>query len=182
VNEALLEPFRHNAWATRELIGICRTLPPEHLEATAPGTYGGVHRTLHHIVAAEDYYRSLLTGLERRWRSIDPAPPLDELARRAEELGAFWDRLLAEPFDPERVLVDEDAKGRQEIRAGVLLAQALTHGTDHRTQVLTILTMLGVEHPGLDAWDYGRATGRVVKVSPPRETPSAGPTEGGPRW
>ncbi len=164
MNEVLLDPFRHNAWATRELIRICRALPPEHLEATLPGTYGSVHRTLHHVVSAEDYYRSLLAGLERRWRSTDPAPPLEELARRAEELAAFWETFLAEPFDPERVVVDEDEEGRTEVRAGVLLAQALTHGTDHRTQVLTILSTLGVEHPDLDAWDYGRSVGRVVEV------------------
>ncbi|HWO69398.1 MAG TPA: DinB family protein [Actinomycetota bacterium] len=119
-------------------------------------------RTLHHIISAGDYYRTLLAGVERRWRSADPVPPLDELARRAEELAAFWEAFLAEPFDPERIVVDEG--GRLEIRAGVLLAQALTHGTDHRTQVLTILTTLGVEHPDLDAWDYGRATGRVRSI------------------
>ena len=164
MNEALLDPFRHDAWATRELIGICRGLPPEQLEATAPGTYGSVHRTLHHIISAEDYYRHLLAGVERKWRSTDPAPPLDELARRAEELAASWEASLTEPFDPDRIVVDEDREGRLEIRAGVLLAQALTHGTDHRTQVLAILTRLGVEHPDLDAWDYGRATGRVRSI------------------
>lgn len=161
MNEALLDPVRHGAWATRELIRICRGLPPEHLEATGPGTYGSVHRTLHHIISAEDYYRNLLAGVGRKWRSADPAPPLDELAGRAEELAASWEAFLAGPFDPERIVVDEDQEGRLEIRAGVLVAQALTHGTDHRTQVLTILTALGVEHPDLDAWDHGGATGRV---------------------
>ncbi len=40
MNEALIDPFRHGAWATRELIRICRGLPPEHLEATARGRPG----------------------------------------------------------------------------------------------------------------------------------------------
>lgn len=65
MNEALLDPFRHDAWATRELIRICQGLPPEQLEATAPGAYGSVHRTLHHIISAGDYFRNLLAGVER---------------------------------------------------------------------------------------------------------------------
>ncbi len=162
MNDPLLDPVRHNAWASRELIALCRGLPPEQLQASAPGAYGSIHRTLHHIVAAEDYYRSLLTGAPRRWHSADEAPPLEEVGRRADELGAFWEDFLASPFDPERLITEEDQEGTHRFRAGVLIAQMLNHGTDHRTQVLTILTALGVDHPDLDAWEYGRATGRVV--------------------
>ena len=166
MNEGLLDPFRHNAWATRELIGICRELSPEQLDATAPGAYGSVVRTLHHLISSESYYRMLLTGEPRKWRSSDETPPHEELARRADEMAAFWEGFLAEPFDPERIVTDEDEDGFHEIRAGMVMAQVLNHGTDHRTQVLTILTQLGVEHPYLDGWDYGAAAGRVTTTPP----------------
>ena len=35
-----------------------------------------------------------------------------------------------------------------------VVLQALYHGIEHRTQVKSLLTKLGVEHPELAAWDY----------------------------
>jgi uncharacterized damage-inducible protein DinB len=49
----------------------------------------------------------------------------------------------------------------------MLVAQALNHGNEHRAQIYTILTTIGVEPPDLDAWSYGLATGRF-RETPPR--------------
>jgi uncharacterized damage-inducible protein DinB len=56
------------------------------------------------------------------------------------------ERLLSEPVDAERVLVVDD--GALEVRAGVIVAQALHHGNSHREQICAGLTSLGVEPPG----------------------------------
>ena len=40
------------------------------------------------------------------------------------------------------------------------------HGTDHRSQICTALTTLGVEPPLIDVWAFGLQTGRVVETSP----------------
>lgn len=50
---------------------------------------------------------------------------------------------------------------------GLRLAQVLHHGTDHRSQVCTVLTSLGIEPPGIDLWDYGDELGRTKDVPPP---------------
>jgi hypothetical protein len=44
--------------------------------------------------------------------------------------GQPWERLLAEPVDPERVVVVDD--GALEVRAGMIVAQALHHGNATR--------------------------------------------------
>jgi uncharacterized damage-inducible protein DinB len=49
---------------------------------------------------------------------------------------------------------------------GIRLAQAIHHGTDHRSQICTALTTLGIEPPSIDVWDYGATNGRVVEVPP----------------
>ena len=36
----------------------------------------------------------------------------------------------------------------------VLLAQALTHDTEHRTHIAAILTQQGIAPPGMDVWTY----------------------------
>jgi uncharacterized damage-inducible protein DinB len=49
---------------------------------------------------------------------------------------------------------------------GIRLAQAIHHGTDHRSQVCTALTSLGMEPPFIDVWDFGDATGRTKEIPP----------------
>jgi uncharacterized damage-inducible protein DinB len=49
---------------------------------------------------------------------------------------------------------------------GIRLAQAIHHGTDHRSQICTALTTLGVEPPVIDVWGLGTETGRVVDIPP----------------
>ena len=63
--------------------------------------------------------------------------------------------------------VDEDDGYERDALIGIRLAQALHHGTDHRSQICTTLTSLGVEPPGIDVWNFGVEVGRVVDVPPP---------------
>jgi uncharacterized damage-inducible protein DinB len=42
---------------------------------------------------------------------------------------------------------------------GVIVAQLVHHGNEHRTQVTTILGANGIEPPPVSAWGYGRAAG-----------------------
>lgn len=161
MNEVLIDAFRHHAWATKTLIGFCRDLTTEQLTATAPGAYGGLAETIDHLIGSDGWYRSLLAGEEPAWLDEDTLD-LDELERRAEEMRVFWETWLSEPVDPEREIVDRTEDGRpQRIKVGMLIAQILNHGNDHRDQVCTILTAIGVSPPELDAWAYGYATGRV---------------------
>jgi hypothetical protein len=37
---------------------------------------------------------------------------------------------------------------------------------DHRSQICTALTTLGVEPPAIDVWDFGIETGRITEVPP----------------
>jgi uncharacterized damage-inducible protein DinB len=50
---------------------------------------------------------------------------------------------------------------------GIRLAQVVHHGTDHRSQVCTALTGLGVTPPEIDVWAYARASGRERAVQLP---------------
>ena len=49
---------------------------------------------------------------------------------------------------------------------GIRLAQVLHHGTDHRSQICTALTQLGIEPPLIDVWDYGFHENRLVETPP----------------
>jgi uncharacterized damage-inducible protein DinB len=46
----------------------------------------------------------------------------------------------------------------------LILIQAINHGTEHRSQVATILTQLGIQPPGMDGWTYFEDGGWMVPV------------------
>lgn len=163
MNDGLLDAFRHNAWATRELLLVCHELTETQLHATAPGTYGSAIATFWHIVSSEAGYCARLTGEEPGWdRRADEAPSLDDLAARNDDLAARWERFLAHPFDAERTFVIPwHDRADRDVPAGVVLAQALHHGNEHRAQICTVLPSIGVTTPALGLWDYAEATNRA---------------------
>lgn len=93
---------------------------------------------------------------------------LPELRAAMERNRDAWSRLLGDDLDPDLVLreVDEDDGYQKHAPMGIRLAQALHHGTDHRSQICAALTSLGVEPPSIDAWDSGLQDGHVIEVPP----------------
>lgn len=145
--------FDHNRWANELLLEACRDLTPEQLATAVEGTYGGLAETLVHIVSGETFYVELLTDWEPQvhWHRGDPFPGVDALLERSRETGP---RLLAaaQSIAPDKSI--ERDQGEQ-IPASVILVQAINHATEHRVQVATILTQLGIEPPAIDGWHHG---------------------------
>ena len=168
MNDSLLDDaFAHHVWATMRLIDACLPLSPEQLESTVPGTYGSIIETMRHLVGADSDYLSIMTG--DRAHLID-ADEMDMPALRVamESDGVLWSELLAKDLDPDAMVheVDEDDGYERDATIGVRLAQALHHGTDHRSQICTALTTLGVDPPGVDVWNYGVQAGRIIEIVP----------------
>ncbi len=163
----LADPFAHHVWATLRLIDACLPLNPEQLGRSVPGTYGSILETMRHLVGADSSYLFALTG--GRVPAIDEdRMDLPELRTAMEGNGAAWSSLLAQDLDPDLVVVRHREDGSEShAPMGVRLAQALHHGTDHRSQVCTGLTMLGVEPPAIDVWDLADEGGRLSEVPPP---------------
>src|SRR5438105_1305384 len=163
----LADAFGHHVWATTRLIDVCESLTDEQLATTAEGTYGSVIDTLRHLVASDRSYLALLSG-GRVERVDDEHMTLADLRAVMVEDGAEWSRVVAELDDPDKVLVRKRPDGSSNRSpAGIRLAPALHHGTDHRSQICTILTTLGIEPPDIDVWEFGLQAGRTVEVPAP---------------
>jgi uncharacterized damage-inducible protein DinB len=159
--------FRHHVWATTRLIDACTDLSDEQPRATVSGTYGPIIDTMRHLVGTDSWYLLDLTGDPHR-RIEDSDMDLSELRVVMERDGSAWATFLATDPDPDAMVkeIDETDGYERDAPIGIRLAQALNHGTDHRSQICTALTSVGVEPPSIDAWDFGVATGAIVEVWP----------------
>lgn len=167
----LSEAFEHHTWATVKVLDACASLTPEQLQTNVPGTYGSIIDTLRHLVGGDSWYLSLMN---------DAVPAIDEEVEKTLDVPAMralmeahhphWIRLLGERDDPDEVVVrHRDDGSESHAPLAIRLAQVVHHGTDHRSQVCTALTTLGIEPPEIDLWEYGREKGSVIEV--PAATP-----------
>lgn len=163
----LADAFAHHTWATLRLIDTCLGLTPEQLVTVVPGTYGSILDTMRHIAGADASYLSVLTG--GRHLEIDEATlDLPELRAAMELDGAAWASLIEEDLDPDAVVVRQRDDGSvSQAPMGIRLAQVVHHGTDHRSQICTALTTLGVTPPEIDVWDFAWHDGRLVEIPAP---------------
>ena len=161
------DAFGHHVWATIRVVDACLALAPAQLDTTVPGAYGSIIDTLRHLVGGDCGYLVALTG--GRTPEIDEEH-MDLAALRAqmEVNGPEWAALVAGDIDPDADVVRHRDDGTDSnAPLGIRLAQALHHGTDHRSQICTALTTIGVEAPQIGVLDFGSSVGRVVEKMPP---------------
>jgi len=154
----MLRQMRHDVWATQMLLDRCRTLTNEQLQLTAPGTYGTIQKTFAHVVRANEGYLNTY-GLIRQ-PFIELTAPVDEIASRLARVRDAVEQLFkSKELDFDRRIHDERRK--VDLELWVPLVQFAHHGSDHRSQIGTILTLNGLEAPELDVWAYATAEGAI---------------------
>jgi len=160
------DAFAHHMWATLQVMDVCAELDPGQLEATSLGTYGTILDTLRHIVSADSGYLFAMT--EGKVQPIDEERmDLAELRKTTEGFVSEYTALLATDLDPDRIVVRHREDGSEtHAPLGIRLAQVVHHGTDHRSQICTVLTTLGIEPPAIDVWDYADQDGRLTEIPP----------------
>jgi uncharacterized damage-inducible protein DinB len=162
------DAFAHHVWATLRLIDACRALSVAQLESVVPGTDRSIIATMRHVVASDSFELFVASG-ERvpfiRAEGVD----LAGLRAAMTATGRGWSQLLGGSIDADAASreVDPDDGFERVAPMGIRLAQALHHGNDHRSQICTALTMLGVTPPALDAFTFGQEDGRVVETPAP---------------
>lgn len=155
MSESLIELCKHNVWANQCLFEACEELSDAQLDAAIAGSFGNIRSTLVHIVGAQERFAAALgeTGPVEVIRERGPFPGLAALQ---DEVRASGEALvgLAARAQPGAVVTTSWRGEAYTLPAWVLLAQAITHATEHRTQVSAILTQQGIEPPSLDVWTY----------------------------
>lgn len=161
----LSDAFAHHTWATLELLDACADLEEHQLRVGVPGVYGSILETLRHLVGADCSYLHVTAGGHE---VIDEeAAELADLRSEMEAHAAAWTALLSRDLDGDAWLVRHRPDGSEtHAPLGIRLAQALHHGTDHRSQICTTLTQQGIVPPEIDVWDYGMSHDRTRRTEP----------------
>jgi uncharacterized damage-inducible protein DinB len=150
----LLELLRYNNWANGQILAACQQLTADQLAATASGTYGTIRDTLVHIIRAEAAYVGRLTGSRPqpsfKW---EDHPSLADLSTFADQVaGALLDTVQRVP--PTHIVHEEEDGSFIDYQARLLFIQTINHGIEHRTNITTILSSLGLPAPEVDGWGY----------------------------
>jgi uncharacterized damage-inducible protein DinB len=155
--------FEHNNWANQKIIEACLTLTDEQLDAAPQSaTEGNIRSTLSHLVSAQHSYLRLLSlPLEERKDRVTV-----EFADLHESLRASGEKLLELAMSASK-LPRTRLQTRDEyyVEPWVIMVQIINHATEHREQVKSMLTALGVTPPSIDGWDYGQATNALLPIS-----------------
>ena len=173
--DLLSDFFRHNTMMNQRLVAACRQLAPDQLDTTVVGTYGSIGATLVHIADSQVSYAARLLDVERpEPLGEHPFPGFDALvARFALGDAQLEAAVMRDDGEREVVVSGDDPIGSWRMPVALFLLQAINHGTEHRSQVATILTQLGIEPPEMDGWEYLLESGRMIPVEPGTPQPDA---------
>lgn len=157
------DAFKHHAWANDRILEVCESLTDEQLATYAVGTRGPILDTVRHLVGSDRWYLWVITN-GRHSQTDEDHLSVAELRDAARETAAGWAEFLAGDLDPDEDIARTDDGWEFHAPLGLRLAQVVHHGTDHRSQVCTALTSLGIEPPLIDLWDWGEAVGRTREI------------------
>ena len=164
MTENILEKlFEHNNWANSKIIRACSALSDEQLDAEPQSaTKGSIRSTLLHLVASQKGYLRILT-LPLEARLDAPTVAFTELQ---ESAGKSGEGLLGLARGEQKPLKPQlQTRDGYFVEPWVLMVQIINHATEHREQINSMLTALGVTPPDLDGWSYGEATNALIPIA-----------------
>jgi uncharacterized damage-inducible protein DinB len=159
----LAKLFEHNNWANQRIIEACSVLSDEQLDTEPQSvTKGTIRRTLVHLVSSQySYLRTLTLPLEERLQptSVEFSDLKDSATRSGEAL------LALARGEQEPVTSPLQSRDGYSVEPWVIMVQIINHATEHREQVNSMLSALGITPPDLDGWSFGEATNALNPIS-----------------
>ena len=151
MSETTARLFRHSAWASQRVYEAVTQLPLEALDAYVSDPEWSVGRILQHIVGGADWYVYCLTqaplGDQKK-----PAD-MDDVRSLAGELAGYDEAIASQASLPDEYLtITEGDKSWQNLRS-TILAEAIYHAAEHRTQLVDALEARGFKAISLDSLD-----------------------------
>ena len=160
MDEGLVEMFRYNTWANRELFEMCRTLTDEQLDTHVKEISGPIRELLMHIAGGQQTFLLRTQGRQHEgelsrwstWPGMETV--IDILTRTSDDLL----RIAEDIQSGEEIDLPFQGKSYR-FPKRFFLVHAIQHGIEHRTELKFALAHLGINTPDLDGWIYARVAG-----------------------
>jgi uncharacterized damage-inducible protein DinB len=163
-NEVLAKLFEHDNWANLKTIRACMELSDTQLDAEpSSATKGSIRRTLEHLVASQQGYLGTLTGVRHLfdWQAPPSFCERLEVERESGEALAALAREVDSRLPQTRVLTRDGYL----VEPWVLMVQIINHATEHREQINSMLSSMGLAPIDMDGWTYAEATNAMALAS-----------------
>ena len=158
----LVKLFEHNNWANSKIIRACSALSDEQFDAEPQSvTKGSIRRTLIHLMSSQRGYLALLT------LSVDARPNTPvAFAELQESARISGEGLLVLARDESGISKTQlQTTDGFYVESWVVMVQVINHASEHREQICSMLTALGVTPPDMDGWSYGEAANALIPIS-----------------
>jgi len=159
----LVKLFEHNNWANQRIIQSCSTLSDDQLDAKPQSvTKGTIRRTLLHLVGSQFGYLSLLTLPVEERSNVRPRT----FAELQESVNKSGEGLLALARDDQSPLKNPlQTTDGYFVEPWVVMLKVINHAHEHREQICSMMSALGITPPDLDGWGYGEAAKALNPIS-----------------
>ena len=147
--------LRHMAWANQRTFDAVKSLPDLALSAYIVNSEWTAGRILQHIVDAADWYVYCLT--ETPCRDIKLPESMTDLNLLQQHLAEFDAKIFSQPELPDDYITIKEADGSWQALRSTILAQAIYHAAEHRTQLIDALESKGyspIYLDDLDLWKF----------------------------
>jgi len=149
--------MRHMAWANQRVYDAVKGLPDIALGAYIVNSEWTAGRILQHIVGGADWYVYCLTAAP--WRDIELPETMTSLNALQEQLAEFDSKISSQSELPDEYLTIKEDDGSWQALRSTILAQAIYHAAEHRTQLIDALESKGfspISLDDIDLWKFSR--------------------------
>ena len=139
--------LEYEVWCNLRAIDFLATLPDDECRRDFRFGLRTPHRTMSHIADVIRGWSGCVgpTIKKPSWPKYDESETLQEIRNRIADAGDSW--LAAAKASHAQGLLDNERRLN-------LLFHLITHGTHHRGQLLSMITLMGYEQP-FEGGDYG---------------------------
>jgi uncharacterized damage-inducible protein DinB len=159
------DAFGHHLWANEKILDACAGLSAAQLMQQVPGTYGPIIATLRHLIQADSFYLWVRRGSTGELIHANNDLGIEGLREANARHAAGYRELLDGALDPDEDVAEHGDGWDFVATLGIRVAQIVHHGSDHRSQVCTGLTSMGIQPPEIDLWAYGTEKGKTREVT-----------------
>ena len=162
--DILTRLLEHNHWANLQVLDACEMLSDEQLDFQPQSAVRGTIRdTLQHLVTSQEDYACMATTFDHPPERIHTLSftEMREIATQSGQTLLSIAPTFAGATPPSQITLTDGYR----VDPWVILVQVINHATEHREQIKSIMTTLGVAPPRIDGWRFGREVGSLIPPS-----------------